>query len=324
MTPRESLIIALEGGRPPGLPPHFELVYKRCEEFYGRKRLEAADLEGVEGAARDRALRDNARMWAEIYERLDWAICTGFWGLAVEDQVRSFDHFREFAGDRIMLSATIDGTSAIPSGRNMVDAAYRLFEQGQQVLDETARRIDDSLEHARIFADAGVEVAIMCADYCFNDGPWLSPPMFAEFVTPFLARLVEGFHELGLYAAKHTDGDIMPILDQLVGTGIDALHSLDPMAGVDVREVRRLVGPKLCLMGNVNCALVHAGTEEEVYDSSLYCLEHGGVENGAYVFCTSNCIFEGVPLENYAAMLQAREDFGPPGAAHPAPPEEML
>ncbi|HCA47663.1 MAG TPA: hypothetical protein DEP45_10005 [Armatimonadetes bacterium] len=164
----------------------------------------------------------------------------------------------------------------------------------------------------------------MCADYCFNDGPWLSPPMFAEFVTPFLKRQVEGFQALGLYAAKHTDGDIMPILDQLVSTGINALHSLDPMAGVDIREVRAQVGPELCLMGNVNCALVHAGTPEEVYRSALYCLAHGGVENGAYVFCTSNCIFEGVPLENYAAMLQARRDYGPPGAEHPAPPAEML
>ena len=54
MTPRESLIVALMGGRPDALPPHFELVYKRCEEFVGRKRLERPDLEGIEGAERQR------------------------------------------------------------------------------------------------------------------------------------------------------------------------------------------------------------------------------------------------------------------------------
>ena len=316
MTPREKLITALEGGAPPGPPPHFELVFKRCEEFIGRKRLERPDLEGVEGAARDRMLRENAQMWAEVYERLDWAICTGFWSLDIEDQLRSFDYFRDLVGDRIMLSATIDGTVGIPSGANMVEAAIRLFEHRREELDARERHVDEALERARIFADAGVEIVLMCADYCFNDGPWLSPDMFAEFVTPFLARQVEGFHELGLYAAKHTDGDIMPVLDQLVSTGIDALHSLDPMAGVDIAEVRRLVGPDLCLMGNVDCALVHAGTPEETYDSAIYCLTHGGVDNGAYVFCTSNCIFEGVPLENYFAMLKAREDYGGPGEEH--------
>ena len=320
MTPRESVKIALDGGRPQGLPPHFELVFKRCEEFYGRKRLERPDLEGIEGAERDRMLRENARMWAEIYAQLDWAICTGFWGLDDDDQLRSFDHFRDFAGESIMLSTTIDGTVGIPSGSNMAEAAMALFDRREEELDARERAIDHAIARAERLAGAGAEIILMCADYCFNDGPWLSPEMFAEFVTPFLARQVEGFQNLGLYAAKHTDGDIMPILDQLASTGIDALHSLDPMAGVDIREVREIVGPKLCLMGNVNCALVHAGTPQEVYDSALYCLAHGGVENGAYVFCTSNCIFEGVPLANYEAMLQARRDFGPPGAEHPEAP----
>ena len=324
MTPRESVIIALEGGRPEGLPPHFELVYKRSLEFYGRERLERPDLEGIEGDERQQLLRVNAKMWGDIYQQLDWSICTGFWGLEDEDQFRSFEYFREFAGDSIMLSATIDGTIGIPTGRNMMDAAMALFDRRQEELDARERLMYDAIARAERFAAEGIEIAIMCADYCFNDGPWLSPPMFAEFVTPFLKRQVEGFQALGLYAAKHTDGDIMPILDQLVSTGINALHSLDPMAGVDIREVRAQVGPELCLMGNVNCARVHAGTPEEVYQSALYCLAHGGVENGAYVFCTSNCIFEGVPLENYAAMLQARRDFGPPGAEHPAPPGEML
>jgi len=316
MTPREKMIVALEGGTPPGLPPHFELVFKRCEALVGRKRLERADLEGVEGPERDGLLRENAKMWADIYEQLDWALCTGFHGLDLEDQLRSFDYFRDLVGDRIMLAGFADGTYAIPSGKNMTDQIVYFFEQKQEALDEQARRIDENLANVRRFVEGGAEVILMCADYCFNDGPFLSPNMFAEYVTPALRRAVEGIQEAGAYAVKHTDGDIMPILDQLVGTGIDGLHSLDPMAGVDIAEVRRLVGPDLCLCGNVNCALVHAGTPEEVRESALYCLEYGGVDQGAYVFCTSNCIFEGVPLENYFAMLQAREDYGGPGEPH--------
>jgi uroporphyrinogen decarboxylase len=119
---------------------------------------------------------------------------------------------------------------------------------------------------------------------------------------------------LGAYAVKHTDGDIMPILDQLASTGIDALHSLDPMAGVDIAEVRRRVGPRLCLIGNVNCAWVQAGTREQIRDSALYCLRHGGVDGGAYVYSTSNCIFRGVPMENYLYMLELREEYGHAGA----------
>ena len=69
---------------------------------------------------------------------------------------------------------------------------------------------------------------------------------------------------MGFYAIKHTDGNIMPILDQLVQAGPHALHSLDPQGGVDIAEVKRLYGDRVCLIGNVNCGLLDTGTDEEV------------------------------------------------------------
>jgi len=113
---------------------------------------------------------------------------------------------------------------------------------------------------------------------------------------------------------KHTDGNIMPILDQLIECQPDAIHSLDPQAGVDIKVVREFVGTRICLMGNVKCAAVHAGTKEEIKQSALYCLLYGGVATGAYVYCTSNCIFKGIPIENYRYMLELRERFGRPDA----------
>ena len=78
--------------------------------------------------------------------------------------------------------------------------------------------------------------------------------MFGEFVTPYLARLIRAIRDYGGYAIKHTDGNIMPILDQLVSTQPHALHSLDPMAGVDIREVKEKYGSQVALCGNVHCA----------------------------------------------------------------------
>jgi uroporphyrinogen decarboxylase len=137
--------------------------------------------------------------------------------------------------------------------------------------------------------------------------------MLAEYVTPYLTQLVAGIRAAGGYACKHTDGNIMPILNQLVDSGIHALHSLDPMAGVDIAEVKRLYGDRICLFGNVNCATVQAGTAEGIEASARYCLEHGGVASGGYVFTTSNCIFKGVPLENYLTMLRVRDESAPQG-----------
>ena len=52
----------------------------------------------------------------------------------------------------------------------------------------------------------------------------------------------------------------MPILDMIVDCAPDAVHSLDPQGGVDLAEVKKLYGDKVCLIGNVNCGKMQTGT----------------------------------------------------------------
>jgi uroporphyrinogen decarboxylase len=312
ITPRESLLMALTGQRPDGLVPHLELEYQLTEITPGIEQVALRDhmLKDVTGAERQERLKRNAQMWVDVAERFQWSCLTGLHWLSTDDQCQSFEYVREIAGDTYALSAFADGTFSIPSGESMMEHVIWLTEREDEALASAQKSIDADAERIRILVAAGAEVVLMCADYCFNDGPFLSPPMFAKFVTPFLTQQVRNIHEVGAYAVKHTDGEIMPILDQLVGSGIDALHSLDPMAGVDIAEVKRLCGAQVCLIGNVNCAYVQAGTREQIEESARYCLEHGGVQSGGYVYATSNCIFAGVPLESYEWMLELRRRYG--------------
>ncbi len=307
MTPRESIIEALELRRPPGLVPHCELEFQLTQELLGREALRAPNLKDVSPAERDRLLHENVELWLECAERFRWSVITGLHWLDIEDQIRSFKIVRDIAGDRYMLSAFVDGTFSIPNGEQMTEHVVWLTEKREEALAQAEASAQGAAELCRRLIGEGAEIVFMCADYCFNDGPFLSPRMFAEYVTPYLALIVQAIREAGGYACKHTDGDIMPILDQLVDSGIHALHSLDPMAGVDIAEVKHLCGDRICLFGNVNCALVQAGTADQIEESARYCLDHGGVASGGYVYCTSNCIFKGVPLENYELMLRVRK-----------------
>ncbi len=311
LTPRESLIQALQRAKPEGLPPHLELEFQLSAITPGieQKALYAANLEGVTGSRRQDLLKRNAEMWVKVAERFDWSCITGLHWLNLEDQAQSFGYVRELAGDTYMLSAFIDGTYGIPSGQDMVEHVIWLTEHEEEALQQAQERVDSEVARGRELIQAGAEIIFMCADYCFNDGPFLSPRMFAKYVTPFLTQQVRSLQEAGAFVVKHTDGDIMPIIDQLVASGADALHSLDPMAGVDMAEVKRRYGDRLALIGNVNCAWVQAGTREQIERSARYCLKHGGVSSGGYVYSTSNCIFAGVPLENYDWMLEIRRGW---------------
>jgi uroporphyrinogen decarboxylase len=137
--------------------------------------------------------------------------------------------------------------------------------------------------------------------------------MFSEFITPYLARLIQGYREMGFYAIKHTDGNIMPIVDQLVQANPHALHSLDPQGGVDIAEIKHHYGKQVCLIGNVNCGLLDTGTTEEVVASARYALQHG-MPGGGYIFSTSNCIYTGMRLQRYELILDIwrREGVYPP------------
>jgi uroporphyrinogen decarboxylase len=163
--------------------------------------------------------------------------------------------------------------------------------------------VDEALRQAEILArQPGLDGFALCADYCYNTNPFLSPRLFSELVTPYLARLIAGYRELGFYAIKHTDGNIMPILDQLVQANPHALHSLDPQAGVDIAEIKRLYGNQLCLIGNVNCGMLDTGSDEDVLASARYALQ-SGMPGGGYIFSTSNCIYTGMRLARYELML---------------------
>jgi uroporphyrinogen decarboxylase len=185
----------------------------------------------------------------------------------------------------------------------MQDFAYRLADEPGKVKEEAENLVNNALDNAeKIRKHGGLDGFALCSDYCLNTGPFLSPSMFSEFVTPYLTKLTKGYRDMGFYVIKHTDGNIMPILDQLVESNPHALHSIDPQAGVDIAEVKRLIGDKVCLIGNVNCGLLQTGTEDEVRESVRYSLKNG-MPGGGYIFSTSNCIYTGMALERYELML---------------------
>ncbi|MDQ1256042.1 MAG: Uroporphyrinogen deCOase protein, partial [Candidatus Hydrogenedentes bacterium] len=221
---------------------------------------------------------------------------------------RLIDLVREKSGDEFFLMLHGDATYSIPNGADMIEHAAWLYEHFDDALENAQNMVNHQLEWAEILAKhGGLDGFALCSDYCFNDNPFLSPAMFGELITPYLKQLCKGQRDLGFYCIKHTDGNIMPILDQLVEAGPHALHSLDPQGGVDIAEVKRLYGDRVCLIGNVNCGLLTSGTEDDVIVSARYCIQHG-MPGGGYIFSTSNCAFTGLPLERYELMWKVWHD----------------
>ena len=101
---------------------------------------------------------------------------------------------------------------------------------------------------------AGAEVIILGDDYAGNHGPMMSPALFRQFILPPLAKMIAMIHEEGASCIKHSDGDLYPILDDIVSAGPDGINPIEPVAGMELKKVKQLVGDKVCLTGNIDCA----------------------------------------------------------------------
>lgn len=305
MTPKERAVAALEL-RIPDQVPHFELEFQLAPEFFGRDLippiLQGDSLKKLSPKEKDIALHETAEFILRVYRELEYSIIPGPYGLPGEETHQLHRILRNMMGDEMMIGFHGDGTFAIPDGDHMLDFVYAIADDPDSVKETASKMADQAIENNRRLQADGVDVLFLCSDYCYNSGPFISPEMFREFVTPYLARIIDAARKDGLYTIKHTDGNIMPIIDQLVECRPHALHSLDPMAGVDIREVKRLYGDKVCLCGNVHCAALQTGTDEEVIASAEYALTHG-MPNGGYMFCTSNIPFKGMPPERYRMIL---------------------
>ena len=197
----------------------------------------------------------------------------------------------------------------IPEGSDLDQFCFRLADEPEAVLAECEQGLDDVIARGRAAVEHGVEVAWMTADYCFNTGPFLSPEMFARFVTPFLKRQVAALRDLGLLTIKHTDGNIMPVIDQIFEARPHALHSIDSQAGVDIAQVRKLAEPlDICLIGNVKHQYIEIGTDEDLRRSAGYCLEYGGAGKPGYIYSTSNAVNENSRMDRYLLMQQIRHE----------------
>lgn len=322
MHPRERFIAALERRPLSGRVPHFELVFFLTMEAFGKVHPSHRNYgQWMQMEEKERNLhRDEmADIFVRTAERFEQsAIFMHPNPSTVEEDIHLIDRIRERTGKRYFLMRHGDATFSIPDGTQMTEFVYRLYDEPQKVKAEAQQRVDLALERGEILArHGGLDGFALCADYCFNSGPFLSPAQFSEFITPYLVQLIAGYRALGFYVIKHTDGNIMPILDQLLEANPHAIHSLDPQGGVDIAEVKRICGDRVCLIGNVNCGLLDTGTDDEVIASVRYALTHG-MAGGGYIFSTSNCIYTGMRLARYELMLDVwRREGNYPQPTHP-------
>jgi uroporphyrinogen decarboxylase len=305
MTGRERMLQTLRF-EAPDRPPHFEIMFELTEEAFGMRFPPREAWGGFTPAEKRQAVAHCMEIYRRIVDRYRWDALAVFypWG----DPAGVAAARRVFDGS-ILVGSIVGGTVwSIEAMPDWTRFAVDLVENPAAIHAEARRRHRSALERFDRLADAGAEFVHIVNDVAFNAGPFISPAQFHEFVTPYLAAQVQHLRGRGVIPFVHSDGNVMPLLDEYLSLGAACFQSVDPMAGMDIAAVKARCRDRLALMGNVQCSLLQDGPREAIRESALYCLEHGS-PGGGYIFGTSNTIFPGMPLAHYEYMLAVYREW---------------
>jgi len=146
-------------------------------------------------------------------------------------------------------------------------------------------------------------------DIAYTGGLFISPSILRRYLVPFIKRLGDLCRHNGLLFFYHSDGNIEPLIPDLISAGVQVLHPIEPKA-MDIKVLKKRYGKNLSFMGNIDLGYtLTRGTPFEVQEevkSRIRDIAPGG----GYILGSSNSITNYVPLDNYRALIETRNKYG--------------
>lgn len=186
--------------------------------------------------------------------------------------------------------------------------SYFMAEEPELLSDWLEVLNQAEIRRAKAIADPDlVPVMLTYTDIAYKSGPIFSPAFYRREFFPRLKKLNNTYQNAGVKCLFHSDGNLMPVMDDLMAADIDGLNPIETMAGMSVGEVRKR-WPKLFLTGGIDVSQLMAfGSPEEVRQACEQAIqESGGV---GYFLGSTTELHPAVKLENILAMVETAHAY---------------
>lgn len=160
------------------------------------------------------------------------------------------------------------------------------------------------LTAAKKLVELGVDMIWIGDDVGAQTGMLISPRHWRRFLKPRMATFIAGLKALNpaIKVAYHSDGNILPIIPELIEVGVDILNPIQP-ACMDPTEIKRQFGDRLCFWGSIDEQhTLPYGTPEDVRQEVLLRLRTIGKGGGLIIGPTHHVQLD-TPMENFWAMV---------------------
>jgi uroporphyrinogen-III decarboxylase len=161
------------------------------------------------------------------------------------------------------------------------------------------------LTAAKKLVELGVDMIWTGDDMGAQNAMLISPGMWRKFLKPRMATFIAELKAINpnLKVAYHSDGNIRPIIPELIEIGVDVLNPIQP-ASMDPAEIGRKYGDKLCFWGTIDEQhTLPFGSPADVRNEVLTRLQTIG-QGGGLILSPTHHVQLDTPLENFWAMIE--------------------
>ena len=154
--------------------------------------------------------------------------------------------------------------------------------------------------------ELGFDFMIIPEDLAWKQGPMFSPKTFRELFLPRMKKVADRMKLPWIY---HSDGNLLPILDDLLTLGMKGIANIEPNA-MDINDLKKRYGHRVCLVGNIDLHYtLTQGTPEETEAEVKKRIQEVG-KGGGYILASSNSLAGYCKPENVLAMHRALLKYG--------------
>ncbi|SHF23540.1 Uroporphyrinogen-III decarboxylase [Caldanaerobius fijiensis DSM 17918] len=222
---------------------------------------------------------------------------------------RIIKHMRGIGDDTVIVVESDVGLDYARSMAGIELFSYLMADEPDLVSEWLEALNQAEIRRAKAIADPElVPIVLTYTDLAYKSGPIFPPAFLKKEFFPRLKRLNDTYHDAGVKCLFHSDGNLMPIMDDLVDAGIDGINPMETVAGMSIKEVRQRYGDKLFITGGIDVSQLMAfGTVEEVREACINAIEEaGGV---GYFLGSTTELHPNIPAENIMAMVEVARTY---------------
>ncbi len=186
------------------------------------------------------------------------------------------------------------------------------YEEPELVEDILETIADTTLKvYERVWDILPVDLVSIHEDLAGKPGPLIGPNIVTEFMKPYYRKIWDEMERQGCKIfSQDSDGNINPVIDAFIDCGVNTMFPFEPMADMDIVEIRKKY-PNLSIKGGID---KHALRKDK--SAILKELEYkltGPTRGGRVCFGLDHRIPNGITVENYWYYVKtAKEILGIP------------